>query len=78
MRPGEGQPAAPRTGERRPETEWIGIPVPPVVDTDLFDATQAKLVEHRPQNQSARVTTTDNLLVGLPAAAATGMVAAGR
>ena len=54
-----------KTGERRPETEWIGIPVPPIVDTDQFDAAQAKLVDHRPQNQSARVTTTENFLVGL-------------
>ncbi len=54
-----------KTGERRPETEWIGIPVPPIVHTDQFDAAQAKLVDHRPQNQAARVTKTDNFLVGL-------------
>lgn len=54
-----------KTGERRPESEWIGIPVPAIVAADDFEAVQSKLVEHRPQNQAARVTTTNNLLIGL-------------
>lgn len=54
-----------KTGERRPESDWIGIRVPPIVEADQFEAAQTKLVEHRPQNQAARVTTTSNLLIGL-------------
>lgn len=54
-----------KTGARRPEEEWIGIPTPAIVASDDFEAGQVKLVEHRPQNQAARVTTTGNLLIGL-------------
>ena len=54
-----------KTGERRPESEWIPIPVPPIVGTEDFEAVQSRLVERRPTNQAARVTTTNNLLIGL-------------
>lgn len=54
-----------RTGEMRPEDQWIAIPVPPIVSQEDFEAVQARLVEHRPANRPARVTTTNNLLIGL-------------
>lgn len=54
-----------KTRERRPESEWIPIPVPPIIATDNFEAVQSRLVERRPTNQAARVTTTNNLLIGL-------------
>ncbi|RYY23292.1 MAG: hypothetical protein EOP62_20740 [Sphingomonadales bacterium] len=41
------------------------IPVPPIITTDDFEAVQSRLVERRPTNQAARVTTTNNLLIGL-------------
>src|SRR3546814_10689509 len=52
-------------GEQRPESEWVPIPVPPIITTDDFEAVQSRLVEQRPANQAARVTTTNNLLIGL-------------
>src|SRR3546814_13174894 len=54
-----------KTGEQRPESEWVPIPVPPIITTDDFEAVQSRLVEQRPANQAARVTTTNTLLIGL-------------
>ncbi|PAL22815.1 recombinase family protein [Sphingopyxis sp. GW247-27LB] len=54
-----------KSGERCPESEWVPIPVPPIITTDDFEAVQSRLVERRPTIQAARVTTTNNLLIGL-------------
>lgn len=54
-----------RTGERRPQEDWVPIPVPPIIDEDTFHSVQAKLVTQRPTNTAARVTTTNNLLIGI-------------
>lgn len=54
-----------KSGERRPESDWIPIPVPPIIPIEDFEVVQSRLVERRPTNQAARVTTTNNLLIGL-------------
>lgn len=54
-----------KTGEQRPESEWVPIPVPPIITTDDFEAVQSRLVERRPAITPARVTTTNNLLISL-------------
>src|SRR5690606_12508160 len=50
---------------QRPEEEWIPIPVPPIITSDDFEAVQERLVARRPTARAARVTTTNNLLIGL-------------
>lgn len=54
-----------KTGEQRPEEEWIPIPVPPLIAAEDFEAVQARLVDRRPTVRAARVTTTNNLLTGI-------------
>lgn len=54
-----------KTGETRPESEWVPIPVPPIIDVEPFDIVQARLLDRRAINTPARVTTTNNLLIGL-------------
>ncbi len=50
---------------QRPEEEWVPIPVPPIIASDDFEAVQERLVKRRPTVCAARVTTTNNLLIGL-------------
>lgn len=38
-----------RTGKEQPESEWIPIPVPPIVDEDIFYAVQAQLKKRNPK-----------------------------
>jgi site-specific DNA recombinase len=38
-----------RTGEARPESDWIPIPVPPIVDEDIYYAVQAQLKQRNPK-----------------------------
>ena len=54
-----------KIGQMRPESEWVPIPVPPIIDAEMFEIVQARLVDRRAINKPARVTTTDNLLTGL-------------
>ena len=54
-----------KTRKARPEEEWIPIPVPQIIDTELFETVQARLVDRRVTNRPARVTTTNNLLIGI-------------
>ena len=54
-----------KTREMRPEKDWIPIPVPAIVSTEDFEIVQARLVDRRAVHRPARVTTTDNLLIGL-------------
>ena len=54
-----------KTRERRDESEWIPIPVPPLISPEDFETVQSRLVERRPTNRAARETTTNNLLIGL-------------
>ena len=49
----------------RPQEEWIPIPVPRIIAEEDFDHTQRKLIENRPAARPARVTTTNNLLIGV-------------
>ena len=49
----------------RPQEEWIPIPVPVIISEEDFDHVQRKLIENRPAARPARVTTTNNLLVGV-------------
>ena len=35
------------TRRHRPESEWVRLSVPPIVDADTFDASQAALQQHR-------------------------------
>lgn len=54
-----------KLGEQRPESEWIPIPVPPIIAAEDFEAVQTRLVERRATNRPARVSTTNNLLIGI-------------
>jgi site-specific DNA recombinase len=50
LRQQRGRPAQPRRPQRHvdaPPEEWIKIPVPAIVDTDLFKAVQQQLEENR-------------------------------
>lgn len=50
LRPQRGYPAQPRRPSsvyHVPTDEWISVPVPPLVDVDLFDAVQEQLAHNR-------------------------------
>ena len=54
LRPRRGNPEHPRKAISMiqcPESEWIKIPVPPIVDSELFDAVQAQLQENRERSR---------------------------
>ena len=53
-----------RTGEARPEEEWVPIPVPPIVDEDMFYAAQAQMAARDPRMGKAAEKTNTNLLTG--------------
>ncbi|GLV20995.1 recombinase RecB [Sphingobium sp. TomMM35A] len=53
-----------RTGETRPEEEWVPIPVPPLVSEDLFYAARAQMAGRDPRMGAAAVKTGTNLLTG--------------
>lgn len=53
-----------RTGESRPETEWVPIPVPPVVSEELFYAVRKQMTDRAPRMGVAAVKTNRNLLTG--------------
>ena len=54
-----------KTRTVRPEEEWIPISIPAIVSDDIFDAAQQKLLDNRPTVRPARISTTNNLLIGL-------------
>ena len=51
-----------RTGETRPETEWVPIPVPPIIDEDTFYAVRQQMAERDPRMGEASAKTNMNLL----------------
>ncbi len=54
-----------KSRELRPECEWVPIPVPAIINEDDFASAQMKLSASRIVNTPARVTTTNNLLIGV-------------
>ncbi len=54
-----------KTGDVRPEEEWVPIPIPAIIDSLTLDAVQSSLTDNRISNRPARVTTTNNLLIGI-------------
>ena len=53
-----------RTGETRPEDEWVPIRVPPIIDEHLFYAARAQMAARDPRMGAAAVKTRTNLLTG--------------
>lgn len=54
-----------RTGERKPASEIVEIATPTIVEQDLFDRVQARLVANNPKVTAPRVVTGPILLTGL-------------
>ncbi len=54
-----------RTGEVRPETDWVEITVPSLIDQARFDAVQAKLVANNPRVSPVRAVSGPILLTSL-------------
>ena len=53
-----------RTGEARPEEEWVPIPVPALISEDLFYAARAQMAARDPKMGKAAEKTNFNLLTG--------------
>jgi len=53
-----------RTGEVRPESEWVHIPVPAIVSEEEFLAVRQQMAEREPKMGSAAIKTNTNLLTG--------------
>ena len=53
-----------RTGDARPETEWVPIPVPPVISEEVFYAVRQQMADRDPRMGKAAVKTNINLLTG--------------
>jgi site-specific DNA recombinase len=51
-----------RTGEIRPETEWVPIPVPPIIAEEEFYAVRKQLADRDPRMGKSAVKTNTNLL----------------
>ncbi|RMB55830.1 DNA invertase Pin-like site-specific DNA recombinase [Sphingomonas sp. PP-CE-3A-406] len=51
-----------RTGETRPEIEWVPIPVPPIIDEDTFYAVRQQMADRDPRMGEAAAKTNMNLL----------------
>ena len=54
-----------RTGELKPASEIVEIATPAIVEQDLFDRVQARLVANNPKVTAPRVVTGPILLTGL-------------
>lgn len=54
-----------RTRKPRPESEWVPISVPKVIEQETFNAVQRTLIARRPKNTPPRVVTGPTLLTGL-------------
>lgn len=64
--------ASSKTKERKPADEVIEIPVPPIIETDLFEQVQRQLRARNPKTVAPRVTTGPILLTGLAVCASCG------
>ena len=53
-----------RTGEVRPDDEWVPIPVPSVVSEEVFYAVRKQMADRDPRMGEAAVKTNTNLLTG--------------
>jgi site-specific DNA recombinase len=53
-----------RTGEPRPEDEWVPIPVPPLIKEDLFYAARVQMAARDPRMGAAASKNNTNLLTG--------------
>jgi site-specific DNA recombinase len=53
-----------KAGEVRPEDEWVPIPIPRIIDDDLFYAARAQMAARDPRMGVAAVKTNTNLLTG--------------
>lgn len=51
-----------RTGETRPESEWVPIPVPPIINEDTFYAVRQQMADRDPRMGEAAAKTNTNLL----------------
>ena len=51
-----------RTGEVRPETDWVPIPVPPIIDEETFYAVRKQMADRDPRMGEAAAKTNTNLL----------------
>lgn len=60
------------TGGRKPESEIVYIPIPPIIDRPLFDRVQAKLTANNARNTPPRVVNGPCLLTGLARCARCG------
>jgi site-specific DNA recombinase len=54
-----------RAAEKKPETEWVAVPVDPLIDRQVFDAVALKRHERSPSVTPARVVSSPTLLTGL-------------
>ena len=51
-----------RTGEARPETEWVMIPVPPIITEEVFYAVKKQMADRDPRMGETALKTNTNLL----------------
>jgi site-specific DNA recombinase len=61
-----------KTGERKPAEEVVEIPVPAIIDPDVFERVQRQLHARSPRVTAPRVTTGPILLTGLAVCASCG------
>ncbi len=61
-----------KTGQRKPETEVVTVPVPSIIDADTFEQVQRQLHARSPHVVAPRVTTGPVLLTGLAVCATCG------
>tara|TARA_R110000824_G_scaffold118960_2_gene271644 strand:+ start:279636 stop:281303 length:1668 start_codon:yes stop_codon:yes gene_type:complete len=54
-----------KTKELKPVSEIVTVPVPPIIDTETFDAVQARLKARNPKVMPARVISGPTMLTGL-------------
>jgi site-specific DNA recombinase len=54
-----------RAKTSRPAGEWIPVPVPSIIDREVFDAVQARLMERRPSRVPGRALSSPTMLAGI-------------
>ncbi|WP_370335348.1 recombinase family protein [Parvularcula marina] len=54
-----------KTGEPRPQEEWVTLEIPRLIDTHIFNAVQDKLDRQHPMKTPPRIVTSNVLLTGL-------------
>jgi site-specific DNA recombinase len=61
-----------KTGSVRPQSEWIAVDVPSIIDRGIFDSVQDSLAERAPQKTPARIVNSPTLLTGIATCALCG------